>query len=406
MNIRIAKHTADRVPYAAYVGRTERVGRQYKQAMYILSNPYRIGRDGSREEVVAKYRRWLWEHIREEDWDVMHALEDLKLLHDQHGQLVLVCHCCNADLTEAPANYCHATVIGQALEWLYGDKQADVEPKPRPRVIVAGSRSFGDYELLAKTLDALHEEIGDFELVSGTAHGADRLGEQWAKARGLSVKRFPADWEKYGRGAGYRRNEQMAQYATHLVAFWDGQSKGTAHMIGIARSLNLTVQVVRFGQPADGPRIVREDLWQHPGFPGMIVVTTNWTIKRNGALVMGAGAALEAKKRIHGIDFECGEAIREFMEREGHARYEFLVIRPPTEKTVGFAILQTKMEWRDPAHPLLIEGAVRKLAEYARQHPDVQIRVNYPGIGRGGLKRERVAPLLTVLPQNVTVCYR
>ena len=57
---------------------------------------------------------------------------------------------------------------------------------------------------------------------------------------------YPAQWDKYGKRAGYRRNEQMAEVADGLIAFWDGQSKGTKHMIDIMTEKNLPTKVVRY----------------------------------------------------------------------------------------------------------------------------------------------------------------
>ena len=71
------------------------------------------------------------------------------------------------------------------------------------KVIVAGSRDFKDYALLKEFLDKLVIFRSDFtEIVSGTASGADKLGERYAQEHNLAIKRFPADWEKYGKAAG------------------------------------------------------------------------------------------------------------------------------------------------------------------------------------------------------------
>jgi len=121
--------------------------------------------------------------------------------------------------------------------------------KPRPfRVIVAGSRGFNDYPLLLKTLDSvLRNKVRDrIEIVSGTAKGADTLGERYAKERGYAVKQFPAAWDLLGKRAGYVRNTQMAQYADALVAFWDGQSPGTKHMIMEAKASGLQIRIKKF----------------------------------------------------------------------------------------------------------------------------------------------------------------
>ena len=86
--------------------------------------------------------------------------------------------------------------------------------------------------------------MGDVEIVCGKARGADSLGEQYAKERGIPVRYFPADWRTLGQSAGYQRNTQMAQYADALVAFWDGRSKGTKHMIDTAQRFKLDIRVV------------------------------------------------------------------------------------------------------------------------------------------------------------------
>lgn len=113
------------------------------------------------------------------------------------------------------------------------------------KVIVAGGRDFNDYNRLRKVLDSLFS-IDYIQIVSGGARGADRLGERYAIERYIGVKRFPADWDKYGYSAGPRRNKQMADYGDYLVAFWDGKSKGTRNMIDQAIKRNLKIVVIRY----------------------------------------------------------------------------------------------------------------------------------------------------------------
>ena len=115
------------------------------------------------------------------------------------------------------------------------------------RIIVAGSRSFDCYWLLESKLDFYIGGNQLVQIVSGTARGADQLGERYAENRGLSIERFPADWDKHGKRAGYVRNEQMARYATHAVIFWDGSSRGTASMIKLCKTYNLKYRVVLYG---------------------------------------------------------------------------------------------------------------------------------------------------------------
>lgn len=115
------------------------------------------------------------------------------------------------------------------------------------RVIVAGSRNIRSKEAIFQKLDILlsnkakQEEI---QIVSGGARGVDQIGEEYAAERGFLCKMFPADWENLGKRAGYVRNCQMAENADALVAFWDGKSPGTKHMISTAKSHNLKVRVV------------------------------------------------------------------------------------------------------------------------------------------------------------------
>lgn len=115
------------------------------------------------------------------------------------------------------------------------------------RVIVAGGRDFNNYTGLAASLDYLLKNINDeIQIVCGMARGADRLGEQYAKERGYKVIYMPADWDIDGRSAGFKRNIKMAEYADALVAFWDGKSSGTRHMIETAKSKGLDIRVKRY----------------------------------------------------------------------------------------------------------------------------------------------------------------
>lgn len=112
------------------------------------------------------------------------------------------------------------------------------------RVIIAGGRDFNDYPLLKETMDKLLVNITDeITVLCGQAKGADTLGEQYAKENGYTVSYYPADWEQYGKRAGYLRNEQMAQNSDALVAFWNGKSRGTKHMIGLAIQYGLKVRI-------------------------------------------------------------------------------------------------------------------------------------------------------------------
>jgi hypothetical protein len=114
------------------------------------------------------------------------------------------------------------------------------------KLIVAGGRTFKDAIMLAKVLDIYQALYCLTEIVSGTANGADKCGEQWATSNGIKIKRFPADWDLYGKSAGHLRNAEMAEYGDRLLAFWDGRSKGTKNMIDIATKKGILVGVIRY----------------------------------------------------------------------------------------------------------------------------------------------------------------
>ena len=99
-------------------------------------------------------------------------------------------------------------------------------------------------------LNRFDNDYSEIELVGGGAKGADALGKQFAREHGIPYKEFPADWGTYHNAAGPIRNRQMAQYAIKgkgsgiLIAFWDGRSRGTKHMIETATDFGMEVIIV------------------------------------------------------------------------------------------------------------------------------------------------------------------
>lgn len=117
------------------------------------------------------------------------------------------------------------------------------------RVIIAGTRHFSDYPLLREKCDKImagKAKDNKIVVISGTARGADRLGERYAQERGYDVRQFPADWEHDGSKAGPIRNAKMADNADALIVFWDGKSRGSKNMIDTATSKGLLVRVINF----------------------------------------------------------------------------------------------------------------------------------------------------------------
>jgi hypothetical protein len=109
------------------------------------------------------------------------------------------------------------------------------------KTIIAGGRTINDYNLLLNAIAQCQFAIT--AVVSGKAKGADALGERYANEHNLPIHEFPADWKRFGRGAGAQRNTEMAKNAEALLALWDGHSKGTKNMIDNAKRLGLTVSI-------------------------------------------------------------------------------------------------------------------------------------------------------------------
>ena len=120
---------------------------------------------------------------------------------------------------------------------------------PDYRVIISGGRDFNDFELMKNKCDlylSQKRETHRIVVVSGTARGADSLGEHYARLRGFGLQRYPANWDRDGKAAGPIRNALMARNADALIAFFDGSSRGTANMIQSAKERGLPVKIVQY----------------------------------------------------------------------------------------------------------------------------------------------------------------
>ena len=115
----------------------------------------------------------------------------------------------------------------------------------KTRMIIAGGRKYNDKAYFDAFMSRL--KVKPDEIVDGTAKGADRLGFLWGRKNGVHVERFKPNIFAYGpTKAMLFRNTEMAEYGTCLLAFWDGESSGTAHMIREARRLKLPTKVIRY----------------------------------------------------------------------------------------------------------------------------------------------------------------
>ncbi len=127
------------------------------------------------------------------------------------------------------------------------------------RVIIAGGRDFRDFDLMIEKCDKFFSKVKtpiviisgkqrSYDRIKKEFYGADFLGEEYAKLRGYQVDPFPADWDTHGKAAGMIRNRQMLVEgkAQGLIAFWDGESRGTRNMIDLAIKARLPVRIVEY----------------------------------------------------------------------------------------------------------------------------------------------------------------
>jgi len=129
------------------------------------------------------------------------------------------------------------------------------------KVIIAGSRNFHEAPVIERAIKESGFNIT--EVVSGCAHGVDKLGENWSWQNDIPVKQIPAkwnDWEdeiayrvklkkrsdgsKYNVMAGFNRNDEMAQYADALIAVRVNMSRGITDMIDRAYKYKIKVYVL------------------------------------------------------------------------------------------------------------------------------------------------------------------
>jgi hypothetical protein len=125
--------------------------------------------------------------------------------------------------------------------------ESDAMPKPfRGRLLVCGSRSIRDRGWCERQVEEFIRETAFpmAELVSGGAHGVDRIIETWAKKLGVTVKRFLPNYHRHGKGAPLVRNREMIAYADACLALWDGVSCGTLFTIDNAKAAKMPTTVI------------------------------------------------------------------------------------------------------------------------------------------------------------------
>jgi hypothetical protein len=111
------------------------------------------------------------------------------------------------------------------------------------RIAFVGSRDWNDDR-------SINNRLHDYDpatdvIVSGAARGADRAAARLARVMGFKVVEYPADWDRFGKRAGFLRNQAIVDNCDKVVAFWDGESRGTADTIERARKAGKPVTIVR-----------------------------------------------------------------------------------------------------------------------------------------------------------------
>ena len=109
------------------------------------------------------------------------------------------------------------------------------------KVLVCGGRDYNNKEHVFNVLDRFHEGTKITTLVHGLAVGVDVLAGQWAEMHDIPVQEFPADWDKYGKAAGFIRNQQMLDESCpeYVIAFPGGV--GTKNMVDLALRAGVSV---------------------------------------------------------------------------------------------------------------------------------------------------------------------
>lgn len=131
----------------------------------------------------------------------------------------------------------------------------------------------------------------------------------------------------------------------------------------------------------------------------VFMITTNSTLKKNGALVMGAGIAKQIRDRFKGIDRVIGAMIKNTVGHMG--LYGILLGDWKNKKKLG--LFQVKYDWSSEADLKIIRYSTEQLKIFAEEHPEINIHLNYPGIGNGKLDKLDVEKVISVLPDNVTI---
>lgn len=110
------------------------------------------------------------------------------------------------------------------------------------RVLVCGSRHFSH----VPTIEGVLDDLPITEIIEGEARGVDTVAKEYGLRRNITVRAFPALWDKHGKAAGPIRNTQMLVEGKPelVVAFRGPNSRGTQNMINQAEKAGVEVRII------------------------------------------------------------------------------------------------------------------------------------------------------------------
>lgn len=115
------------------------------------------------------------------------------------------------------------------------------------KLAIVGGRDFRSYGIMTEVLAGLNLNKDTVSaVICGGAVGADTMGSFWADHSGIAVVYFKPNWDRFGKAAGFTRNIEMAKEADKVVAFWNGFSPGTAHMVDVSRRMGKLLHVEEY----------------------------------------------------------------------------------------------------------------------------------------------------------------
>jgi uncharacterized protein YeaO (DUF488 family) len=327
-------------------------------------------------ELLSDYKEGL---VNDKEYEERYRKEvlsklDPKEIVKKYADAVFLCY-------ETPDEFCHRQIVSKWLKES-GIESEELDKNKLTKIAVIGSRTFNDYSTASFYLKKLINNYHNVKLISGGATGADSIAEQFAKENNIEIEIYKPNWELHGKSAGFKRNYEIWDNADIGIAFWDGESKGTEHSFEI--SFNQGKDLFIYNEKIKGfqPREIKKDILKIKDKYNVICFTANSIVKKDGALVMGAGNAKAFRDKFSGIDKKFGSVSQNF----GFKVIEF--------NGVKIGAFQTKVNYKDPSTKEIISNSVKELKRYIKENPRERIALCYPGISNGGLTKEEVRPLL------------